>query len=124
MTPGHIDYRILREHAEGGVRVLDEIEMTGICLEAPMAKIFKYDLGAHLRDTITGFSGVAIARTQWMNKCVRYAIQPRELDKDGNVREDRWFDEEQVVLVSKDNFAPKAVPSGGPKPDPSMPSDR
>jgi len=85
---------------------------------------YKFDNGDQVKDTITGFKGVIVARTQWMNECIRYAVQPRDL-KDGEVVNDHWFDEEQLELVKGSrNLAPKSAPSGGPRPDPVSPSDR
>lgn len=82
------------------------------------AKIFKFELGDQVRDTITGFAGVITSRVQFMNGCVRYAVQPRELHE-GLPVSDRYVDEEQLALTSDENAAPKGVkPSGGPKPAP------
>jgi len=40
------------------------------------------DPGSRVRDTVTGFEGIATGRTVWMNGCVRISIEPTEL-KDG-----------------------------------------
>lgn len=42
----------------------------------------KIKVGDEVRDTITGFSGVVVCRSEWMYGCLRIAVQPREL-KDG-----------------------------------------
>jgi len=39
-------------------------------------------LGIRVKDSITGYEGVAIARTDWLYGCVRITIQG-DLDKDG-----------------------------------------
>lgn len=81
----------------------------------------KFALGDTLRDHITGFEGVVIARTEWLNGCVRYDLQPPTLDKDGQPVKDVWFDEEQVALRQA---AELSVPShGGPMPAPSRAAD-
>jgi hypothetical protein len=87
-----------------------------------MSQIFKFALGDQVKDTITDFKGVIVARTEWMNKCVRYAVQPREMHEH-KIVEDKWFDEEQIVLQGPkgkplSNLAPKSIPTGGPKPAP------
>ena len=77
-------------------------------------------LGSKVRDTITGFTGIAIARTEWMYGCARITIKPQEL-KDGATIEAESFDEQQVVLVQEDvpTVSPQSsATSGGPQKDP------
>lgn len=81
----------------------------------------KVELGDIARDTITGFEGVVISTTKWLNGCVRYAIQPQQL-KDGKVIEPEWFDSQQVELV-RTNYREPSRPSGGPQRDPKMTGD-
>lgn len=78
-------------------------------------------LGAEYRDTITGFSGVVVAVTQWLNGCVRVSIQPKALH-DGKPVESSTFDIEQVEEVVK---APQAVRSatGGDRVAPQRAKD-
>jgi hypothetical protein len=45
--------------------------------------VFKINLGAFVKDKITGFEGIVIGRTQWLYGCVRYTVQQRELDSNG-----------------------------------------
>lgn len=78
-------------------------------------------LGDEVRDMITGFQGVLIARTEWLRGCVRLTIQPREL-KDGKPIESESFDEQQVELVEpkeKPMSEQSRAESGGPYPTPS-----
>lgn len=77
----------------------------------------KYKCGDLLRDTVTGFEGVALAVTIWMNGCIRYEVQPQALHEGVPVKA-LWFDEEQLVVV-KPTKSVKARPSGGPQDDPS-----
>jgi len=60
--------------------------------------MFKFNLGDQLRDKITGFTGIATGRTEWLNGCIRYALQSEKL-KDGAVQSSEHFDEEQLDLV-------------------------
>ena len=78
-------------------------------------------LGQKVRDTITGMEGVVVARTEWLNGCVRLALQPLDL-KDGVPQDQYWIDEPQVEVV-KDTPTSKVKPSGGPRPDPVRSSD-
>jgi hypothetical protein len=75
---------------------------------------FKYDLGVEVKCKITGFKGVIVARSQWLNNCNTYGVKSREL-KDGKPMENQFFDEPSLELV-----APEAEPipakrtTGGP----------
>jgi len=77
-----------------------------------MDNIFKFELTSELRDTISGLKGIAAARCQYMNGCLKYEIQPKGL-KDGKIQDSYWIDEEQLVLV-KSNFK-EIKPNGGPQ---------
>ena len=67
-------------------------------------------LGDRVKDKVTGFTGIVIARTEWLYGCVRYGIQAEEL-KDGKPLEAQWLDEKQLDWEAKT--------LGGPMPDPS-----
>ena len=73
-----------------------------------------FTLGDHVKDSITGFSGIAIARTEWINGCSRIHVQPVKL-KDGSTIEPEAFDEPQIVLVKKKTVKRK-TDTGGPRP--------
>ena len=36
-------------------------------------------LGDRVKDKLTGFSGVVVAITEWLNGCTRMAVQPEKL---------------------------------------------
>lgn len=59
------------------------------------------NLGDKVRDRVTGLEGIAVARTQWLNGCVRIAIQPAKLDKDGKVQESTYVDEPQIEILKR-----------------------
>lgn len=73
-------------------------------------------LGKRVKDVVTGMTGIAVQRIEYMNGCIQYLIQPEKL-KDGIPTETRWFDEEQVELVSTKKIVNKKKKStGGPTP--------
>jgi hypothetical protein len=78
--------------------------------------------GDKVRDTITDLEGTAMARTVWLNGCVRIAVQPRKL-KDGVPVEAVWVDEPQLELVEARISQRKPEPTHGPRPDPSRAAD-
>lgn len=56
-------------------------------------------LGTKVRDIQTGFTGIAIGRTEYLNDVTIIGIQP-PIGKDGKVPNITWFNEEtRVVLV-------------------------
>lgn len=78
-------------------------------------------LGDKVRDSLTGYTGTVIARTEWLHGCVRLTVQANEL-KDGKPVASHTFDEPQAELV-EESLKPAAKPSGGPTPEPSRHSD-
>lgn len=75
----------------------------------------KVTLGKEYKDSISGFSGVAVARATYLYGCVRVLIAPAKLKSDGDFLPDAWFDEPQLVAVrSKKIIKKKSAPDGGP----------
>ena len=92
-----------------------------------------FNLGDRVKDIITGFQGVIVARTSWIYGCDRYTVVPEKLDQDGKPQNGTSFDEPQLKLVKAGvvmgdkpaTATPKAairVP-GGPRPEPSRRAD-
>lgn len=84
-------------------------------------------LGTRVRDTFTGFEGIAVSRTEWLYGCARIGIQPTVL-KDGKPIDTEHFDEQRVVEVTPPVEAPAVSPqssarSGGPQRDPGRAAD-
>lgn len=73
-------------------------------------------LGSKVRDTITGYEGIATARSEFLNGCVSIQITRTEMTKDGDAKAD-WFDEQRVALVEENVFRaqPSPATAGGPQ---------
>lgn len=75
-------------------------------------------VGDVVRDKITGFTGVVTSRTEWLNGCVRFGVQSKELHE-GKVVDAQHFDEVQLEEVQD---APKTSwlqrLTGGDRPAP------
>ncbi len=74
-------------------------------------------LGDMVKDTVTGFEGVAIARHSYLQGCDRISVQP-VLGKDKTMPSQEGFDEPQLE-VTKAGFAipdpkPSKARTGGP----------
>ncbi len=76
-------------------------------------------LGNLVKDLLTGFTGIATSRTEYLYGCVHIGITSQDLDKDGVPVGVMNFDEQRVMLADK--RAPMVSPdskaiSGGPVP--------
>ena len=81
----------------------------------------KFNNGDIVRDAVTGYVGMIIATTLWLNGCYRYVVQAQTLDKDGVPVKDVQFDEHQLVRVEDRKHVGKHE-TGGPRPDVSQSS--
>lgn len=72
------------------------------------------ELGDKVKDVLTGFSGVAIARTEWLNGCVRITIQGEGM-KDGLPIEGFTVDEQQIKVMKAKAFVPETATAPAPK---------
>lgn len=68
-------------------------------------------LGDIVRDSITGFEGVAIARAEYLNGCISVQVKPTRLKEDGSMATAEWIDEQRLTLTSK-------AKAGGPQSHP------
>ena len=78
-------------------------------------------LGDIARDKITGFEGVVICISDWLNGCQRVSVQPRTL-KDGKTIDYEVFDAEQIEIVTVVPVAEQRK-AGGEKPAPTRNAD-
>ncbi len=76
----------------------------------------KVTLGKEYKDSISGFSGMAVARTMYLYNCVRVMLCPTKLKSDGDFLPDAWFDEPQLVSVRPTKVIKRKATkvSGGP----------
>ena len=81
--------------------------------EKPMAQ-FRFELGEELKDRITGFQGIVIARSQYLTGCNRYSLQKQKLNKDGKPEDWQAFDEDMLIHVGPGINAEKDRKRGGP----------
>lgn len=78
----------------------------------------KIHLGDTVKDTITGFRGKAVGRTEWLTGCARFIVQP-EVDKDGKLPESQTFDEPTLGVIRCPHKNNERVNRtlGGPRPN-------
>ena len=74
-------------------------------------------LGREVKDRVTGYQGIAVGRSVFLQGCARILVQP-PTDKDGKMVEAASFDEPDIVDVGI-GVLPKPKkdePPGGPRP--------
>lgn len=56
------------------------------------------EMGDRVKDTLSGFTGVVIARSEHMTGCNQLYVLPVS-DKDNEVKEGHWFDVERIEKI-------------------------
>lgn len=77
-------------------------------------KMFKFKLGEKVKDTITGYEGIVMARTEYWTGCNRYGVLSPKLTKDNKPAAWEWFDEPLLT----GNFKGAKKRPGGAFPNP------
>ena len=72
-------------------------------------------LGSMARDTVTGFEGMVVCISMWLNGCDRLVVQPRTLHE-GKLLPTEVFDAQQMELIVETNHKPDRS-TGGPRCD-------
>jgi hypothetical protein len=72
-------------------------------------------LGDKVKDRVTGFVGIVVAQTKYLNGCVRCGVQSDKL-KDGLPTDSQWFDAPQLTLVKKNVVQTGPDDTGRPMP--------
>lgn len=76
---------------------------------------FKFELGVHVRDVVTGFRGVVTGRVQYLTGCSQFLIQPQGL-VGGRAQESFWIDEAKLEAVrGKKRIVLTVADRGGPQ---------
>lgn len=77
------------------------------------------ELGREVQDRITGYSGIAIAKTTYLQGCNRILVQPKISNGKVTIPDAQSFDEPDLEVVG-DGVLPKLEPkpkkNGGPRP--------
>lgn len=70
-------------------------------------------LGDKVKCTITGFEGIAVARTQFINGCTQFDILPKCKDK-GKIPEAVSIDKQSLEVIEPPKKKPVKSSTGGP----------
>ena len=92
-------------------------------------------VGDRVKDIVTGYTGIAVARTEWLNGCIRFTVQSNEYH-DSKPVDSLCVDEPQLVIVEKGvtkrlgdecieppTSSQEATAPGGPAPTPERHKD-
>lgn len=84
---------------------------------------FEHELGATVRDRLTGLTGTLTSRTEHLFGCLTYTMQPNG-HKDGEPAKAQWFDEGRLETTAPppNELAARRVQAavrnpGGPAPE-------
>jgi len=79
----------------------------------------KIKLGSKVRDKITGFTGVATAKIEYLNGCVQICIRP-PVGADNKMREHEYIDIDQIEVIDNGGTVWEKIEkkfTGGPQRD-------
>lgn len=78
-------------------------------------------LGDKVKDKVSGFSGIATCRHEYLNGCDRFTVQP-PVGKDGKLPDEMTFDEPQLKVLKSAVVEMGSKLTGGP--ERSMPKEK
>lgn len=77
-------------------------------------------LGQEVKDKVTGFTGIAIAKVAYLNGCIQYCVKPK-VAKDGKLLAGEYIDDNQLEIID-DGVWIESEDTGGDMED--KPKDR
>ena len=57
-------------------------------------------LGDKVKDKISDFSGIVSAKCTYLHESTMFGVTPAELDRDGNKRDIKWFEETGLDILA------------------------
>lgn len=79
-------------------------------------------LGDEVRDKVTGFQGIVVAKYIYLQGCTRVCVQPRVNGTEMKLPDAGTFDEPNLEVVREEVVTPGPQDTGGP--EKWMPKDR
>jgi hypothetical protein len=75
------------------------------------------ELGDEAQDVISGLSGVATGKAEYLTGCTQFSLSQRKLTKDGGLADAVWLDESRLLVVKKQaiKLSVAASSPGGPQ---------
>ena len=63
--------------------------------------MFKFKMNQVVKDKVTGYQGVILARIEYATGCQHYGVCQQVVSKEGKIPEWEYIDESRLVLVGK-----------------------
>lgn len=60
------------------------------------------ELGSEVRDMVTGFYGIAVARIDHLFAASEIKVQPKRLTDEGRPMEPVWFEEARIEVLTEE----------------------
>lgn len=73
-------------------------------------------LGMKVKDRVTGFTGIATAKVEYINGCVQFCVKP-PVGVDGKMPEGEYLDVQQLEEVKGEGVDLNQKKTGGPQRD-------
>jgi hypothetical protein len=73
-------------------------------------------LGQKVRDMVTNYEGIAIARVEYLNGCIQYCVKPT-ISQDGKMPEGEYIDYQQLEIIDNGIDTVLSIGTGGVMPD-------
>ncbi len=71
-------------------------------------------LGDKVKDKVTGFTGIATAKCEYLNGCIQFCVMPKMKAKDGKHPDGIFVDQGQLDVVGAKKVVVKKKRTGGP----------
>lgn len=96
----------------------EEIEGSVPRLDEPRVPVRRFELGQRVKDQVTGFKGIAIGRTEHLNRCWSYDVQSEILNQKGGGASGAYevFQSPRLKLVDDGILGKVKKRRTGPKP--------
>lgn len=121
MVPRSVGARDLGHRPGQGTTTLFLEALTGHCTFKFLFGDVKMtvNLGDRVKDTITGFTGIAVAITQHLNGCLHIGIEAASLEPEKHRPVYDVFDIQRIEVIEAGAYKPQdhgigAAPPGGP----------
>lgn len=59
------------------------------------------NLGDKVRDEVSGFEGIALARLEGLYEATQIRVHPTKLDPQGQIITSVWFEEDRLVVLKE-----------------------